>query len=159
MTASTEPQPQPQPQHSQRPPRRPMPRGRRFAIYGVLLVIAFAALIGAIVSTGDPEEVVRPDDVIAVSPIENANEVRQATVFAEVTATHDAVLNINGTEIPLDQMDRLQTGNLRVSFTPGDGKEFTRFPAGRNCARVDYWPVGQVRENTSKSYSWCFNLQ
>jgi hypothetical protein len=132
---------------------------RRRIIYALLLAVAFAALVSAFLLTPEPDPPDRPVDVLAVSPEENANEVRQATVFAELGGDVDAALIINNKEIPDDQVDRLQTGNLRIAFVPGEGKEFERLPGGRTCARVEYWPRGQVRENTSKAYAWCFNLQ
>lgn len=137
----------------------PMTKTRRRAIYTVLLGIAFACLIAAILLSADPEDVDRPEGVIAVSPVENASEVRQVSVFAEVSADYDAALIIDRVEIPQDQTDELLTGNRRVSFTPGEGKEFERFRSGRVCARVEYWPVEKQREETSRSYSWCFTLQ
>lgn len=132
---------------------------RRRIIYVLLLGVAFAALVLAFLLTPEPDAPARPSEIVAVSPVENANEVRQATVYAELAGDVDAALIINNNEIPDDQLDRIVTGNLRVAFSPGEGKEYTRFPAGRNCARVEYWPRGQVRENTSKSYAWCFTLQ
>lgn len=140
-------------------PMSPMTRTRRRVVYGVLLTIAFGCLIAAILLSADPEDIQRPTGVVAVSPVENATEVRQATIFAEVDADYEAVLFINRTEIPKDQLDFLQTGNLRVSYTPGQDKEFERFPSGRNCARVVFWPIGQDRATTSRDYGWCFTLQ
>jgi len=142
-----------------REPMSPMTRNRRRVIYGVLLTIAFGCLIAAVLLSADPEDVDRPQGVFAVSPVENATEVRQATVSAEIDADFDAALIINRTEIPKDQTDFLQTGNMRVSFTPGEGKEFSRFPSGRNCARIVFWPIGEDRATTSRDYGWCFTLQ
>ena len=136
-----------------------MTKTRRRVIYVFALAVAAAAAVMAFLLTPEPEAPSRPDEIVAVSPAENASEVRQVTVFAEVAGNHDTALVINGTEIPDDQLDRIQTGAMRVTFVPGEDKEFERFPAGRNCARIEWWPRGQDRVNTSKAYAWCFTLQ
>lgn len=136
-----------------------MTKTRRMVLYVVALGVAFGALVMAFLSTPEPQEPTRPREIATVSPAENANEVRQIPVYAEVAGNYEAALVINGREIPDDQVDRLQTGAMRLTFVPGEGKEWERFPAGRNCARVEWWPVGQDRANTSRSYAWCFNLQ
>lgn len=132
---------------------------RRRVIYVLLLAVAATSFVMAALLTAEPEPPDRPADIVAVSPVENANDVRQTTVFAELAGDVDGALIIRNTEIPDDQVDRLQTGNLRLSFSPGEGKEFESFPAGKSCARVEYWPRGQQRETTSKAYAWCFTLQ
>lgn len=135
-----------------------MTRTRRRIIYVLLLAVAFAALVTAFMIHPEPTKPVRDKAIIAVSPDEGETEPRQTTVFAELTADYEGVLSINAHEIPLDQIDRVSTGNNRVAFTPGPDKEFRALPAGRNCARVDFWPTGQTREAASRSYVWCFNL-
>lgn len=136
-----------------------MTKTRRQVIYVVALAVAFGALVTAFLSTPEPDKPHRPAEIVAVGPVENASDVRQASVFAEVDGAFEAALIINGTEIPKDQVDELRTGAVRYTFTPGQGMEFERFPPNRNCARIEYWPVGQERANTSKAYAWCFNLQ
>ncbi|MDQ1438774.1 MAG: hypothetical protein QOK43_2403 [Acidimicrobiaceae bacterium] len=131
---------------------------RRRIIYAVLLTIAFAALVMAFLIHPEPTAPARDQVVVAVSPTENASEQRQTTVFAEVTTDYDGALTIDGHPIPDDQVDRLLTGNLRLAFTPGPGKEITKFRTGLVCARVDYWPLGQDRATTSRQYAWCFKL-
>src|SRR5437764_1319935 len=58
---------------------------------------------------------------------------RQTQVYYELDPSYDGVLQINGVEIPEDQVDRLSTGRTRIGFTPGPGKELSRFPPARNC--------------------------
>jgi hypothetical protein len=138
----------------------PTRRTKRRVVYAVLLAIAFGCLIAAVLLSADPEDIDRPDGLIAVSPVENATEVRQATVFAEVSVAYKARLVINRVDIPDDQASELLTGNRRVSFTPGEGKEFKRFPSGRNCVRVVYWPAEeQETVDNTRDYGWCFTLQ
>ena len=82
---------------------------------------------------------------------------RQTVVFAELQPGFDGNLAINGRVIPDDQIDKLSTGNVRISFTPGPGKEFSQFPPDRNCAVLSFWHTGQS-PSEGKQYSWCFNL-
>jgi hypothetical protein len=135
-----------------------MTRTRRRLIYAVLLAIAFTALVAAFLIHPDPSAPVRDKAIVAVSPDVGNTEPRQTTVFAELASDYEGALSINNREIPDDQVDRLQTGNNRLAFTPGPDKEFSALPAGRTCARVDFWPAGQTREAASRSYVWCFTL-
>lgn len=134
-----------------------MTRTKRRAIYAVLLVIAFGFLVAAVRGHPDETTPVRPAAIVAVYPAEDDAEVRQTVVFAELLNDFDGDLTINGRPIPKDQEERLATGNRRIAFTPGQDKEFSAFPAGRNCAVVRYWPVDQG-PSAATTYSWCFNL-
>jgi hypothetical protein len=121
---------------------------RRRALYALLLSIAAVAAVMA------PD---RPVAVVAVSPVEGATEPRQTTLFAELDPTFSGELSFQGRAIPMDQLDIIQTGNVRLSFTPGPGKEFSAFPPGRNCAEVTFFPKAEGQASTS-TYSWCFTL-
>jgi hypothetical protein len=78
-------------------------------------------------------------------------------VFAELRPGFDGSLVIDGRAIPDDQLNRLSTGNTRLAFTPGTGKEFTQFRPGHVCAVLSYFPTGQSPASAHQ-YQWCFNL-
>ena len=134
-----------------------MTRTRRRLVYGVLLAIAAVSAVAAFLIHPEPTKPDRPPAVVAVSPIEGGTEVRQTTLFAELGPQFDGELSFNGRPIPKDQLDVLQTGNVRLSFSPGPEKEFKSFPAGRACAAVTYYPRSEG-PTASSSYSWCFTL-
>jgi hypothetical protein len=137
--------------------RRPLVTRRRI-VYTVVLAGAAVALVAAFTIHPDPVAVPRDPAVVAVSPKENDTDVRQTTISVDLATTYSGSLRFDGVTIPDDQVDRIQTGYNRISFTPGPGKEFRSLPAGRHCAAVTYWPTGQDPVNTSKTYAWCFNL-
>ncbi|HEV7887710.1 MAG TPA: hypothetical protein VGO92_09135 [Acidimicrobiales bacterium] len=132
-------------------------RTRRRLLYGLALAVAAVAFVAAFLTAPDPAPPDRPPAVVAVSPSENTKEVRQTTVFAELAADFDGTLLLDGKPIPDDQVDQIQTGGNRVSFTPGPNKEFTSFTPGRHCAVVRYWPVSEG-EGSATTYSWCYEL-
>ena len=129
----------------------------RRLVYSVLLSIAAVSFVAAFYLSEDEPEIVRPQAVRAVSPIEEAQEVRQASIYAELAPGFDGELAFDSRPIPLDQTDKLQTGGNRISFTPGPEKEFTSFDEGRHCAEVRYWPVVEGPDSFS-TYRWCFDL-
>jgi hypothetical protein len=130
----------------------------RRIVYAAMLTVAAVAFVAAFLIHPEPTKPARPPGVVAVSPAEGAKDVRQTTVSAELAAGYDGELtDIAGRVIPKDQVDRLQTGGLRLSFTPGPDKAFTSLPAGRVCATVRFWPQAEG-EQTAQNYSWCFQL-
>jgi len=137
-------------------PKKPLITPRRL-LYTLALTVAAVALVVAFMGHPEPTKPSRPRAIVALSPGEGDTDIRQTEVFAELDPSFDGELVINGTVIPKDQEDRLQTGNVRIGYTPGKGKEIGSFPAGRNCAVIRYWPTSEG-EASATSYSWCFNL-
>ena len=129
----------------------------RRGIYAVLLSIAAVSFVAAFFLFEEETELVRPQAIRSVSPIEDAQEVRQTSIYAELAAGFDGELSFDSNPIPLDQTDKLQTGGNRISFTPGPDKEYESFEPGRHCASVRYWPVSEG-EASSSTYQWCFDL-
>jgi hypothetical protein len=137
--------------------RRPLLTTRRL-VYAITLAGAAVALVAAFTIHPEPKPIPRDAAIVTVSPKEGDTDLRQTTVSADLVASYSGSLRFDGTAIPDDQVDRINTGNNRVSFTPGPSKEFTRFAPGRHCATITFWPTGQPPESTSRSYAWCFNL-
>jgi hypothetical protein len=130
---------------------------RRRVVYTVLLTVAAVAFVAAFLIHPEPTTPDRPPAVVAVSPEEGATALRQSEIFAELGPDFAGELVFDGKAIPMDQLDVIQTGNVRLSFTPGAGKEFTAFPVGRHCATVMYYPRAEGPASTT-SYGWCFEL-
>jgi hypothetical protein len=132
-------------------------RTRLRIIYTVLLAVAAVLFVAAFLIHPEPTKPPRPKAVLAVYPAEGDRDIRQTTVFAELDPAFKGSLTIDGRLIPDDQVDTIQTGGNRISFTPGPGKEFTALRPGNNCAAVRFYPISEG-ETAVSSYSWCFNL-
>jgi hypothetical protein len=130
---------------------------RRRIVYTVLLTVAAVAFVAAFLIHPEPSTPDRPPAVVAVSPDEGATALRQSEIFAELGPDFDGELAFDGKPIPRDQLDVIHTGNVRIGFTPGPGKEFASFPVGRHCATVLYYPRAEGQASTT-SYGWCFEL-
>lgn len=140
-------------------PSTESPRRRKIRrlIYAALLSVAAVSFVGAFFLFEPEEELVRPQAIRSVSPIEDAQEVRQTSIYAELSPGFDGELTLDSRPIPLDQTDKLLTGGNRIGFTPGPEKEFSKFSPGKHCATVMYWPVAEGRDSAS-TYRWCFEL-
>lgn len=127
----------------------------RRVVTGGLLVVALGILVFAFASSED--EVlppVRDKAVHRVFPDDGTVAVRQDSIGVELAFGYSGVLQIDQTEIPDDQLARIE-GINRLSFTPGDGKEITSLAPGRHCAVAYFWPSDQSRKD-ARTYSWCF---
>jgi hypothetical protein len=131
---------------------------RRLAI-SALLAVAAGALFASQAAHHDVKtSAAYPSGIATVYPKPGTPSVeRQTVVFVELQPGFDGTLAINGRVIPDDQIDRLSTGNSRLAFSPGPGKEFSQLPPDRNCVVLSYFHTGQTPEKASQ-YSWCFNL-
>ncbi|HVE93310.1 MAG TPA: hypothetical protein VNB24_00210 [Acidimicrobiales bacterium] len=139
----------------------PRPRSPLFTPYRVvvsmLLAAAAAGIITAVTMSVDEETVGIPDTrVVLVRPEPNSNALRQERIFARVADTYTGVLEVDGVEIPEDQLDRRE-GLSAIGFTPGPGTETGALDPGRRCARVIFWPIASTRAE-SASHQWCWEV-
>ncbi len=132
-----------------------MPDWVRRSLYGVAVIVAFFALFLAFDRGRDETPPVQRGAVLRVFPEPGTVSLRQDAIGVELAFGYDATLEIDTHAIPDDQLDRV-SGINRVSFTPGDGKEIENLTAGRHCAAVRYFGVGQQPEQASRPFSWCF---
>jgi hypothetical protein len=97
--------------------------------------------------------------VEGLAPEDGTNALHQSTVMIDLAPGWDADLIINGIEIPQDQ-ERNVAGQDQVIFTPGEGKELERLPAGLVRVTAIIWrPIdGQSRDSGSRSVSWSFQV-
>ena len=122
--------------------------GALLAFAAWLLVFSFAT------SEDEPVPDARDRTIRRVFPDDGTVAIRQDAIGVELAFGYSAVLQIDRTEIPDDQIDQI-SGINRLSFTPGEGKEITALSPGRHCATTLYWPSGRSRED-ARRYSWCF---
>ncbi|HVM08020.1 MAG TPA: hypothetical protein VM345_06145 [Acidimicrobiales bacterium] len=132
-------------------------RARLFQ-FGILAALAAAAFLMYLAfDTGrDEEPVVRRDGIVRVFPQPNTVVLRQEPIGVELAFGYTAVIYIDRTRIPEDQVD-VQAGINRFSFTPGQGKEISRLDEGRHCARIEYSSTSTEGTSAVRTYSWCFN--
>jgi hypothetical protein len=76
-------------------------------------------------------------------------------VTVDLQDQYTGVLELDGREIPEDQLDRIPQLGV-VSFRPGPGKEFTRLLTGENTVVVRYWPRTDPRPANPFTFSWRF---
>ncbi|HEX2850188.1 MAG TPA: hypothetical protein VHN98_06535 [Acidimicrobiales bacterium] len=129
---------------------------RRVVVVGVLAVAGFAMYL-AMTRGRDERPPTRSGAVTRVFPQSDAVALRQDAVGADLAFGYTGELAIDDHPIPLDQLQQVAAGNgLRISFTPGNGKEFERLDAGRHCATVSYTTTTPGTSAAGSSYTWCF---
>jgi hypothetical protein len=127
--------------------------GRVVVVVGVLLAVAS---LGALLLTeADTSRVTVPPQA-AVETVNPANgEILQDAITADLRNDLTGVLVIDGTEVPEDQTDRVESLG-QVSFRPGPGTEIDRFEPGTHTVVVLYWEQGKPRPKHPQSYPWTF---
>ncbi|MGH9004865.1 MAG: hypothetical protein ACRDYV_17220 [Acidimicrobiia bacterium] len=148
-------------------PLRPLPPGstpgrrRRLSLQTVLLavagVVAVNLLVAATVIGGREDRPALPSTLEAVIPEPGSGILAQDQVGADLLDTFTGFLQIDGVEIPEDQLDyNLPLGE--VGFRPGPGKEIVRFEEGLHSATIFYWSqeLGDDGRTAAKSYTWQF---
>jgi hypothetical protein len=76
-------------------------------------------------------------------------------VEVDLNDRYTGVLELDGVEIPEDQLDRIEQLGV-IAFRPGPGKEFARLRTGENTVVVHYWPRTDPRPETPLTFSWRF---
>lgn len=89
-------------------------------------------------------------------PCPGDTDLRQGIIGAALQSGYQAVLIVDSTEIPQDE---IRTGGAnQVYFQPGPGTETGALAPGQHSATVVYWPVNGTRASDSKSYRWVFGV-
>ncbi len=136
--------------------REPIVTTRRIVL-SLLIALGVAGIIYAF-SEGESEPAtVTVPGVERVSPRADTLALRQDRVVADLETGFDGVLQIDGVEIPDDQLQRTIELGI-VSFAPGPEKEFESFAPGRHRARVVFWRVSEGRGSDDRTFEWVFNV-
>ncbi len=119
-----------------------------------------------------------PDQIEKLSPANNEKVLRQSEIMIDFVAGFDAVLIIDGIEIPTTRIDELTAngkqpkpgeqveipataiydpGNFTLSYLPQEGGPITELKQGDHQATVLFWKAPNTREKAS-SYSWKFSV-
>ena len=118
-----------------------------------------------------------PDAIERMSPANGDRVLRQSQIIVDFVEGYDAVLFIDGIEIPTTRLDELTSsgqqpapgaqvelpatavfdpGNFIISFQPQPGAIFETFTQGEHEGKVLYWKSTEGRERSSV-YIWKFD--
>ena len=124
-------------------------------IVSVLLGFSAFLLYVASDSQAEVEPEVRRAGLVRVFPAPGAVALRQDAIGAEIGFGYEGRLAIDRRVLPDDQIDKIP-GINRLSFTPGEGKEFSALDEGRHCVRLTYWRTASGEESAGEPFVWCF---
>jgi hypothetical protein len=143
----------------QRPPSR---FGRAVTLRRVAIsIVVSACLVGvgygfSRASDAPSRPTVLVSRVEAVIPPNGDLELRQGLVGLDLAPGFDAAIQIDGREIPEDQIRRV-VGLNQLFYSPGPGTETGPLAPGRHVATAVVWPLGQTRETAGSNIRWEFN--
>ena len=124
----------------------------------LLVAAALLLIVDALGSAGGDAPATRPPQFEALEPEPGAvNVPGQATVAADLVFGWTGVLVVNGTEIPMDQLDYVRA-TARLSYSPADGKELRRLPGGLVRVTAIIWPITGTRARDAVEDTWEFQV-
>jgi hypothetical protein len=125
-----------------------------------MTVIAAAAVGGLVYVASESEtsnpEALRPPEVEAVTPAGGDLDLRQVTISADLAPGFTGYLELDGVEIPADDLQIVDALN-QIILKPGSDSDYAELSPGSHCASVVYRPIAQPEERP-RSYQWCFSL-
>jgi len=119
-----------------------------------------------------------PEQIEKLSPANNEKVLRQSQITIDFIEGYDAVLIVDGIEIPTTRLDELSVngvqpkpgeqidlpptaiydpGNYTLSYLPQDNAPVEQLMQGEHTASVIYWKAPNTREKAS-SYTWKFSV-
>lgn len=116
----------------------------------VMMVWAFSQ------SRTTPRVAYRDSAIVAVYPEVGDLDLRQMRIGVQINPAWTGVLEVDGTEIPEDQVERV-VGLNQIYYTPGPGKITGALAPGKHCATAVVWQLTDTRAQ-SHPYNWCFNV-
>lgn len=126
----------------------------------VVAGLAVAAIVYAaqLAQTGEDttEPALSGEDVERLIPARGSEILAQDAIGIDLAAGFDAVLVLNGVEIPEDQLNR-RNGVNEVLYRPPEDGAAVEYEAGENCLVALVWPLAEGRA-AARPVSWCFNV-
>jgi len=140
---------------------------------GIVLVV-----VGLTRSVTGRDQQRLPDAIESVDPIRGATQiVQQSSVFVDLQTGYEAVMVLNGVELPMVNLDGtgtgelpkpgdqvalpaaaiLEPGNNTITYTPVEGGPVEALDTGLNTAEVIYWKTNEGRTR-ARSYTWTFTV-
>ena len=141
--------------------------------FGIVLVVT-----GLNVAVTGRDALNLPEQIEKLSPANNEKVLRQSEIMIDFVAGFEAVLIIDGVEIPTTRLDELSEngkqpkpgeqveipptaiydpGNYTLSYLPQEGGPITELKQGDHQATVLFWKAPNTREKAT-SYSWKFSV-
>lgn len=144
-----------------------MPKPVRAALV-VCFVGAIAIFVGAYRANSDPSEnngCNQPAAIEVLYPPCNTLAFQQAPVGVDMAPGYTVELTVNGTPIPVDQIDNRKAANVTDTntspdvflFIPGDGKAVEQLPPGPVSAVITYRKLSE-NEATTQTFRWVFTV-
>ncbi len=138
----------------------PTPWALRRGVSAAITLGALVAAVGVIFAVwltrgGEPGPAY-PSGLQGVTPVPGAQVPHQSSIGGQLEAGWKLTLVINGTTIPVDQLDAGTTQLGEYFFSPGDGKVIEKLRSGQSCARLTATPTIDV-EAADFTYEWCFS--
>lgn len=127
--------------------------GLSAAFAAALVLIVFGFMQAQTDTDGTPQ---LPAGVERVFPQGGTLVLRQQEVGADLAAGYEGVLQIDGVEIPLDQLT-IDPGQNVVSYRPAKGKDIEEFAPGTHKVVAVFWKSADGRER-SNTYYWSFQV-
>jgi len=131
----------------------------RRVLTGALLLAALAGFVYAFTLGRGTSDIAATNDAVEqLVPPRDSQVLRQSEIGIDLAPEWTGVLQINGMEIPEDQLRRVPAQN-QVFFAPGVGQEIEELPPGRVTVVALIWrPVaGETREDAD-TVRWSFSV-
>ena len=153
------------------------PLNRQNLLVSVGLAVGLAIVVAGFRSAETGRDAQRlPSVVESISPGPGDEVLRQSQVFVDLATGYNAVLILDGTELPVTRLDELtkgtnakpgsqvdipptaiyDPGNCTISYLPQEGAPIESFTQGKHSAAIIYWKVTDDRSK-GKSFSWEFS--
>lgn len=131
----------------------------RRLVTGAVLLLALAAFVYAFtLGRGSTDIVPTGDAVERLVPPQGSQVLRQSEIGIDLAPEWTGVLQINGIEIPEDQLRRVPAQN-QVFFTPGPGQEIEELPPGPvNVVALIWRPVAGESRDDADTIRWSFQV-
>ena len=132
----------------------------RRLVIGLLLTAGIGIfLLSGRYGVSDPKPLVTDSAVEAFIPANNSPNVpRQTEIGIDLADGWTGKLNINGIDIPDDQLRRNEPLN-QLFFTPGPGKEIERLGPGPVFAIATIWrSIASETEADGRQVRWAFSV-
>jgi len=150
-------------QGSPRPPTKvpgvwkQMPMAIRILML-VLLVVAAGGIVVVSKQSLASSSNLAGGTIVNLIPTDGSNILQQDQIGIVLKTGYTARFAVSGTAIPQSQVQTVNySSQVQFTFTPGSGKVFARWPAGKSCVVASYWQV-QNGPSHAASVDWCFTV-